>query len=435
MDSSMRSLPSDKVFCNSPWYELHIYWDGALSFCCHATPNVPYPITEKNQYNIRRMSIREWYSSEPMREARERMFSNDRWRFCRRCHYEEEVSTTSRRHRSNQKSVIFKENFRESFEQSPGYTKFMDADFDGMPIDLHIDLGNYCNLACKMCDPYASSRIASQHKIWRMLDSAPVDWTNDQAAWDRFLAELITIPKLQNIHFMGGETLIQPRFEECIDYLIANNRTDVCLSFVTNGTVYKESVINKLKLFPRAGIEVSIESTGTTNAYTRQGTDTKQVLANIDRYINNGYEITLRPAPSLLTVKEYWQVIKLALDKKLLIKSNICTDPEFLNINVLPLDIRKGYISNYQQLLKDYKLDDNLFIDYNESDSGNYTQVAKNQIMQIIAMLEQPVPENQKVLLTQLLQHITNWDKIYEYNAIEVYPELSEMLLSHGYNV
>jgi organic radical activating enzyme/uncharacterized protein YeeX (DUF496 family) len=431
----IKLLPSDKIFCNSPWYELHIYWDGALSFCCHATPNVPYPVTEKNRYNIRNMTIREWYSSEPMREARQHMFSNEQWLFCRRCQYEEEVSTTSRRHRSNQKSVIFRENFKQSFEQSPGYTKFMDTEFNGMPIDLHIDLGNYCNLACKMCNEFASSRIASQHKTWKISDSVPVDWTNDQQAWDRFLAELITIPRLQNIHFMGGETLIQPRFEECIDYLIANRRTNVCISFVTNGTIYKESLINKLKLFPRAGIEVSIESTGPTNAYTRQGTDTKQVLTNIDRYITNGYDVTLRPSPSLLTAQEYWQVIKLALDRKLVIKSSICTEPEFLNINVLPLEIRQDYRSNYEQLILDYNLIDDLGKDYNESDPDNYRGVAKNQIAQMLAMLDKPVPDNQKVLLTQLCQHIQAWDRVYDYNAFEVYPELAELLTGYGYNV
>lgn len=381
------------------------------------------------------MSIKDWYSSEPMRQARERMFDNDRWKFCRRCHYEEEISTTSRRHRSNQKSVIFKENFKLSFKQSPGYEKFTDSEFDGMPIDLHIDLGNYCNLACKMCTPEASSRIASQHKTWKMLDSTPVDWTNDQATWDRFLAEIITIPELKNLHFMGGETLIQPRFEECIDYLIANNKTNVCISFVTNGTIYKESIVKKLKLFPRAGIEVSIESTGPTNAYTRQGTNTNEVLANINRYIADGCDITLRPAPSLLTAREYWQVIKLALDRKLIIKSNICTDPEFLNINVLPLDIRQGYINNYQQLIEEYNLNDRLDGDYNESDHNNYKLVAKNQIIQMISMLEQPVPENQKVLLTQLCQHIHAWDQVYNYNAIDVYPELEKLLTGHGYNV
>ena len=431
----MKLLANDRVFCNSPWYELHIYWDGALSFCCHATPNVPYPVSEKNKYNIRNMSIKDWYSSEPMRLARERMFDDVRWKFCSRCHYEEEVGTTSRRHRSNQKSVIFRQNFKESFEQSPGYKKFTDPEFSGLPVDLHIDLGNYCNLACKMCNPEASSRIAAQHKLWKITNSTNVDWTTDQATWERVLAELITIPRLQNIHFMGGETLIQPRFEEFIDYLIKYRRTDVCISFVSNGTIYKDSIVQKLKLFPRAGIEVSIESTGPTNAYTRQGTNTNEVLANINRYIADGCDITLRPAPSLLTIREYWQVIKLALDHKLIIKSNICTDPEFLNINVLPLGIRQSYISDYQKLLDTYNFDNTSESDYNESDHSNYIKVAKNQIMQSISMLTQPTHSNQSILLPQLIQHISKWDKVYRYNAFDVYPELAELLSSNGYTI
>ena len=27
-------MTDKNIFCNSPWYELHIYWDGSLGFCC-----------------------------------------------------------------------------------------------------------------------------------------------------------------------------------------------------------------------------------------------------------------------------------------------------------------------------------------------------------------------------------------------------------------
>ena len=274
------------------------------------------------------MTIAEWYRSKPMQSARQHMFSTDRWNHCQVCWYEESVNNTSRRHRSNQKSVIFtKENFYESFEQSPGYEKFTNPDYQGLPIDLHIDLGNYCNLACKMCTPAASSRIASQHRQWKLSADVAVDWTQDDIVWQRFLNELVSLPKLQNIHFMGGETLIQPKFEELVDFLIACDQTSMCLSFVTNGTVYNKALIQKLKQFPRVGLEVSIETLSDTNNYIRQGTDTDQVLKNIQRYQQecNGTSITLtlRPAPGLLSARDYWHVIKLALDQQLLIKSNI----------------------------------------------------------------------------------------------------------------
>jgi molybdenum cofactor biosynthesis enzyme MoaA len=103
---------------------------------------------------------------------------------------------------------------------------------------------------------------------------------------------------------MGGETLLTDRFEDLVDWLTTHDRFDVCLSFVTNGTVYKSALIKKLQKFRRVGIEISIETVDEHNAYQRQGTDTSLVLANIDLYtqLGNAVEVCLRPAVSALTI-------------------------------------------------------------------------------------------------------------------------------------
>lgn len=429
-------MPNKNVFCNSPWYELHIYWDGSLSFCCHATPNVPYEEQYRNKYNIRNMSIAEWYNSEPMKNARRRMLSDERWDYCSRC-WHEEKSGSSRRHRSNQKSVIFQAQFDKSFEQSPGYDKFVNPDADAdLPIDLHIDLGNYCNLACKMCGPLASSRIATQYRQWNMFNQDTTDWTQDTAVWNQFLNELLTIPKLLNLHFMGGETVIQPRFEELIDFLIANNRTDLRMSFVTNGTIYKPQLVKKLKKFTQVRFEISIESLDDTNAYQRQGTDTEEVLKNIKRYRSetNGTNIliVLRPAPSALTVKSYWQLIKYAYDNKLLIQSNLCTYPEFLAIGVLPDVYKAQYMTSYLNLLTEFESLD-YGVDYNHSDPSKYKMVARDEVRKILKCLSANDPKNQEELLEQMIAHMRKWDNVYQLDARKVYPEWEVMLDVIGY--
>ena len=108
---------------------------------------------------------------------------------------------------------------------------------------------------------------------------------------------------------MGGETLLTPRFSDLVDFVLKHDRTDLCFSFVTNGTVFKPDLMQKLQQFRRVGIEVSIETVDARNAYQRQGTDTAQVLANLDKYSAwcNGSNITLtvRPAISLLTVGSF----------------------------------------------------------------------------------------------------------------------------------
>lgn len=437
-------MPNQQVFCNSPWYDLHIYWDGSLAFCCHATPKVPYDESLRSYYNINRMSIKEWYDSRPMREARLHVLSDSQWSHCDRCWHEEHVSHTSRRHRSNQKSVIFtRQNFQESYQQSPGYKKFESSrmshgSYNGMPIDVHVDLGNYCNLACKMCNPLASSKIASQYRQWQIISEVKQDWTQDEEVWQKFRRELADIDSLRNIHFMGGETLIQPRFRDLVDYMLERGRTDVCMSLVTNGTTFDQLMIDKLKLFPRVGLEVSIESLDHTNEYQRQGTVNSTVISNINRYIEqcdgSSVTLTLRPAPSALTVKSYWQVIELSLKKNLLIKSNLCTDPEFLDIRVLPRSIRQTYRSHYLSLIDQYNLHEiDLGKDYNESDPNNCQSVAKNQILQILTILDMPDLDQQDELLEQLVQHLDRWDRVFSFDARNIYPELQSIFERHGY--
>jgi sulfatase maturation enzyme AslB (radical SAM superfamily) len=331
--------------------------------------------------------------------------------------------------------------FHSSFKQSPGYDHFelsqqQDGVTDTLPIDLHVDLGNYCNLACKMCWSGASTRIASQYVRWGHEDHGQYlgnDWTKDSIVWHRVLNELLTTPKLKNIHFMGGETLLTSRFEEFVDFMIQHERFDLCFSFVTNGTVFKEPLINKLKKFSRVGIEISIESTTEHNDYVRQGTNTKAVLDNIKKYQQHCDEssvtITLRPAISALTVGYYYTLLEYCLEQKFLIKSLLVTTPNYLNINVLPKEIKNQYKENYQKILDKIPGSDT-DQDYNESDMNNYLQSIKLQAQQMLTALDQSSTES---LLGELVAMCRRWDNEFGFNAVNLYPELAGVFKQHGY--
>ena len=273
-------MANQQIFCNTPWYEAHIYWDGGLGICCQENRR----LSTDPKYNIKTMSLHEWFNSQPVRQLRQAVLSDNPTDICYRCYHEEQVTGTSRRHRANQKSVIFtRRGFADSFQQSPGYDHFklsetQDGFTNTAPIDIHVDLGNYCNLACKMCWSGASSTIATQNVLWGIEEHRQYlgnDWTRDPVVWARFLNDLLGISKLKNIHFMGGETLLTKRFEDLVDFLTLHKRFDVSFSFVTNGTTYNQNLIDKLKKFTRVGIEVSIETITLHNNYIRQGTDTE----------------------------------------------------------------------------------------------------------------------------------------------------------------
>jgi hypothetical protein len=434
-------MANKNIFCNVPWYEVHIYWDGSLGICCAEDRKLH---SDDIKYNIKNMSLSDWFNSEPVRHFRKSLLDNTRTDICSRCYHDENMGGTGRRHRANQKSVIFTRTaFEFSFEQSPGIEHFKLSEVDGftdtMPIDLHIDLGNYCNLACKMCWSGASSTIAVQNVKWGLEEHRQFlgnDWTRDEHVWNRFLNELLDIPKLKNLHFMGGETFLTKRFEDVVDFFILHKRFDLCFSFVTNGTTYNQLLINKLKRFTRVGIEVSIETATEHNSYIRQGTDTKGVLANIKKYKencdNSSISITLRPAISLLSIGKYYTLLEYCLENKLLIKSLLVTEPLFLDVSILPKEIKQQYLANYLSLLNrlaNISIDDN----YNESDINNYKHSIKIQVKQSINLLNQAEPSNQKKLLAEMVEHCRKWDPVYKYNALELYPELSEIFKTYGY--
>lgn len=440
-------MTDKNIFCNAPWYELQIYWDGSLGFCCQEDHKL-YPDDQSGHYNVKNMTIAEWFDSAPMRSARLSMLGSTPNSICSRCYHEQEFNGTSRRHKSNQKSVIFtKTAFDSSYQQSPGYTKFESSGtnqgaYDGLPIDLHIDLGNYCNLACKMCRPQASSVIAAQEVKWGNQDAQQyvgTDWTRDQAVWSRVLDQLATIPNLNNIHFMGGETLITKRFEDFVDYMIARGRTDLNFSFVTNGTTFNESLLNKLKQFNRVGIEVSIETTTKHNAYQRQGTDTALVLENIQQYLShcNGTNITLtaRPAISALTIGNYYSLLQYCLEHKIMVKSLWVTRPTFLNPQILPDSIRSQYVDNYKNLIQEYKLEGNHLVDYNESDPNQLPRIILSQIDQCLNMLSQDQLPDSDQHLKDMVAWCQKWDRVYGYNACELYPEFQEILDCYDYKL
>lgn len=437
--------PNAGIFCNTPWYELHIYWDGSLGICCQESQKLYGQ--QHTQYNIANMSIKDWFNSEPVKRFRQDILQHKRLAECTRCYLEEDHGGNSRRLKSNQKSVIFTRTaFEHSFLQSPGLKHFVTSSqnqghTDTMPIDLHVDLGNFCNLACKMCSAESSSTIASQEVRWGISRSKKflgTDWTKDTEVWNNFKQQLLEIPNLKNIHFMGGETLLTQRLDDLVDTMIAHARFDLCFSFVTNGTVFRPELIEKLKLFQRVGIEISIETVDDHNAYQRQGTDTVQVLDNIQNYLRlcNGTSVTvtLRPAPSLLSIGYYTDLLEYALQNKLIIKSNLCYTPRFLSAEILPQSVKKRYLEKYQNFVSRLEAV-NINQDYNASDPNNYQLAVKEQAIMCMNILQTSTPADSELELERMVRHCEKWDEIYGYDARKLYPEFNEILDRYAYKI
>ena len=428
--------PNKNIFCNSPWFECQIYWNGDYGICCaerHKVTNSDYD--EITQYNIKSMSLTQWYNSDVIKDFRKQILGNNKLTNCERCYVEQAVSGTSRRHKQLQKSALFFTDFEESYLQSPNLKKFT-GERESLPIDFHIDLGNYCNLACKMCWSGASSTIAKQNVIWGDESARPylgVDWTRDQTVWDRFCNELLELP-IKNLHFMGGETSLQPRFKQLLKFLLKHNRREINFSFVNNCTNWDQELVDLLVQFGRVGLECSIETATRHNDYIRQGSNIETVLKNIQNYKsiadNDRITVTARPVISNLSIGNFHTLLRHCLDNKILMKTNPLVRPDFMMVKHLPTSIKKQYAEHYNKLAEDYNLDLTVNPVLNESDPNKLKEIIAIYAREAINLLREDRENDSDIKLKELKSHCEKWDRVYNFNMFDYYPELEECMTS-----
>jgi len=397
------------------------------------------PHQEPTKYNLKNMTVAQWYATDVMNQAREQIKGSQPLSQCTACYREEAVGYESRRIKENFKSVIFTEQaFERSYQQSPMYAAFENPIGARQPVDWHVDLGNECNLTCRMCRPSASSKISSLYTKWQLIDvSANRNWTLEPLSWQNFTDSVLATPNLNRIHFMGGEPLLNKRFPELLDFLLDNDKANVSISFVTNGTLFDQTIVDRLKRFRSCDIEVSIESIESNNDYLRTGTDTTVVMGNIAKLVqqqSDTFHVVLRSAPQLLSINNYYKLIAWAWQQQLHLQGIPVTAPEYLQISVLPRKLRQQFVEHYQRV-KD-SIDPGQFTGLATGRNvGTLNTTLRRECDAMINLLGAPEPNDVAKLRQELAVWLQRWDREYKLDAYSYYPEYREFLDAIQYRV
>lgn len=441
-------MPDQRIFCNVPWTNVHVYQDGSLGICCKEKEKL-YQVAQGNIFHLSQMTLQEWYNSAPVTTFREQISGNNKLKQCESCYYAEAHRFVSKRFQENQKTIIFTDaqNFKKSYNQSTGlrafkYSQLNNGLTDVTPIDWHIDLGNECNLACKMCRPTESSKVGAIYKKWNLLPkekSIFTDWTENTSAWNNFLKSLDNQTNLNRLHFMGGEPLISKKFHQIIDRLILLERSqNISLSFVTNGTLINQSIINKLKKFKSCDLEFSLESFEITNNYIRHGTEIKDLLQKLNLVLSNqteNFQLVLRAVPQLLSINTYDSYIRWAWKNKIPIQSTPLMQPAYLQIQNLPAPIKQKLKIKFQELLNEITSTSSKVTLLTSRDRHRNEHSLLSEISGIISMLDQIDPPDVENQRKQLVSWLLQWDREFNFNALELYPEYKDFLISYGYKI
>lgn len=367
----------NKIYCTVPWTEVHINADGTYH-TCGAQPNTVTGTDFGAEHNVFNMTVAEWMNSAYQSQARKDKLAGVSSNLCNMCYNEEAVGKSSKRERELHKYPVIPLEYQQS-------------NIVNAPTSYHISFGNECNLSCVMCGPWFSSRIAAEEKRkgnWTL--PVKLNWTLDEAAWSMVVNSICDTVNLQAVHVIGGEPLINDRFERLVDQLILSGRTDIYLGFTTNGTVFNHSLLEKLNVFRHVDIGVSIETAGLLNDYIREGSDTQQVLKNIELYLKHRKQghvyVTLRVVPSALSVHTIDELFLWCIDHQLDIMSNLLVRPNFMAINNLPDDVKEKLLQKFSTW--QYSTVD--ITGTNPRDPNYFREHIDNELRAIIKMLIKP---------------------------------------------
>ena len=313
----------------------------------------------------------------------------------------------------------------------------LNGDTQQLPQDWQIDLGNYCNSACVMCNPRSSSKIATEFFKLGIVDAIPApSWCNDPALVDQFIDTLIKSPHIQYLHFIGGETLITPAFRHILQALVDSRLSEtLTVGFTTNLTVWDLDIIELLKHFAGVHLGMSVECFHSVNDYVRWPSQLEQVQSITARWLDlahstPGWLIQLRTTPTILTISQLLSVYDFAWQHNITVEScNFITNPAHLKPAVLPILYRNKIIKEMKFWLEQHPAAGDIVTNI-RNPKFIQTQITQDLQSYINYLETAPDESNQ---LPALVQYLKLLEGSRGNSILSYLPEYEELFRTAGY--
>lgn len=397
-------------FCPEPYNQLQIDSTGEYKICClsvysHDRGNALDK--NNNAMNVTTHSLDEAMNSETHKSHRLELSNNIKPQRCINC-YDSEDSTRDSEYAkqlkvpngfSKRQGILLK-----GSRQIP-YINIKDASRETAEdgsidttttklINLDLRFSNLCNLKCIMCDPGHSSfwyddwdKLAKTRTVLnedgRSLDDYrtgidPVTgksqfwkgkykvynltpdkhgklsiedhqrWWESPRWWDQFEEAAKT---LKHLYFTGGEPLLVPSMDECLDRLIAKGYAkDIILQYDTNLTVLNKNVIDKWKHFKHVMLCISVDDTAEKYELIRFPGNYNKLKDNILKIKSEN--ISINHISGCVGISSPYSVLRMVelgkeLDVNLFMR--YLYSPKWLNIQFLPRSAKEEIICELEK--------------------------------------------------------------------------------------
>ena len=275
------ALP-DKI-CILPWISIETSPIGTARPCCLAKDEITYfdELGYEHKYDLKRHTLEEIYHSRYMQVLRRDFLYGQKPATCQRCWDEEAAGRTSKRINS-----------RVRLKDYVDAIDFNDLDPDNLWF-IDLKLGNICNLKCRICGSWSSSKWAKEeidyvpglenrkeHLAYKFLTDGV--WPRENPQFWENLKTLL--PNIKYFEFTGGEPFLIEQHFELLRYAVDNNYSkNIEIHYNTNGTVLPESR-ELWQHFKQVEVAFSIDNTGARFEYERYGAGWADVERNIRQF-------------------------------------------------------------------------------------------------------------------------------------------------------
>ena len=246
-----------------PWISIEASPMGTARPCCLAREEIP-------NIDLRTNTLEDAYKSVYMQDLRQQFRRGEKPETCQLCWDEEAAGRDSKRIHSQ---VRLKELYAQVdwANDTPDQLWFLD-----------LKLGNICNLKCRICGSWSSSKWAEEEMNYlpdHIDKKSHIAYTwLKKGAWPRkspaFWNNLIDIlPNIKYIEFTGGEPwLIKEHFDLLKIAVDSGDSKHIDIHYNTNATHLPEDFDTEIwKYFGRVDIAFSIDNVGDRFEYERYG--------------------------------------------------------------------------------------------------------------------------------------------------------------------
>lgn len=321
---------------------LHLHNSGRCNSCSDS--QLYWTDDQNNPMDLTTHSLEEIWNSKSRQDFLEDLRNGIDHPSCEKCWQKERVGIKSKRQISN-------EIWQLDDKQTPQY------------IDLK--WGNVCNLKCRHCNPWTSSKWL---KEWYEIERNGVQDYKDYLNEFRSTQKSYHLDNKDNFHttfnswladskhimLYGGEGMYVKEVQRMFSHAVENsNSKDIDVYINTNGTIYSKEWIELLSNFRSVRMAFSIDGTNDSFEYIRSGANWNQVVENYKKYSSiDNIQTQIVTTVFTLNVYDIVDILRTLYNTLDTVPEiNFVYGPLWWDIRILPDDIKKKIYDYHSTLL------------------------------------------------------------------------------------